>query len=295
MKQPDDATLAWVETVTGPFRVVSHFAHSHAYSNLWRLAAGSDYVWLKMHAHPHKWAGEVNALTRWAKSLSPQLLGWRDVPPTVLLTEMSGVDAESIDYTPSAEARLWSEAGAWLRDFHNRTNAWMGNLCVDGTPFEEPTDDARIHVRKNFDKRLYSGRELGILTEKEFNFAHRIFERDLPTLEGASIHSVHRDFTPRNWLAHSTGELTAVIDFEHARWDVAAADLNRPWDKEFARNPQLEDAFYEAYGRPDERFETQIQVLRLFNVVAGVVWAIEVGDPEFSEFNRVALHRMMAA
>lgn len=293
MKLPDTETMAWTESVIGPFQIASHFSHSHAYSNLWRLSAGSDYVWLKMHAHPHKWAGEVYALTNWAHRLAPRVLGWRKEPATVLLTEMPGVHAEEIEYSPAAEERLWSEAGQWLREFHARTNPWIANLTVDGKPHDEPVNDARLHIRKTFDRRLYSGRDAGILSEEEFEFSHRRFEENLPSLENASIHSIHRDYHPRNWLANSDGELTAVIDFEHARWDVAAADLNRPWDKEFARNPRLKDAFYEAYGHPDDRFAAQIQVLRLYNIVCGVVWAIEVGDQEFSEFNRTALHRMM--
>lgn len=294
MQLPDEATLAWVESVVGPFRVVSRFAHSHGYSQLWRLAAGSDSLWLKMHAHPHKWAGEVHALTQWADPLAPTLLAWREDPASVLLSEMPGVDAEPIAFDGPAEERLWAQAGDWLRAFHARTNDWLGNVRADGSPHGTPTDDPCAHVRQNFERRLFQGREEGLLDEREFDFARSYFEEGLSSLEGATAHSIHRDFHPRNWLAHPDGTLTAVIDFEHARWDVRAADLNRPWDKEFHRNPRLIDAFYEAYGRPDDRFMTQIQTLRLSNVVTGVVWAVEVGDLRFSEFNRAALHRMMA-
>jgi len=37
----------------------------------------------------------------------------------------------------------------------------------------------------------------------------------------------------------------------------------------------------------------QIQTMRLYNVVTGLVWGREVGEVAFSDFNRVALRRMM--
>ena len=284
MELPDAETLAWIEGVVGPFRILSRFAHAHGYSRLWRLAVGGDAVWLKMHAHPRKWAGEVHALTHWADPLTPTLLGWRDDPCAVLLTEMPGVHAEAAGLTPEAEARLWNEAGAWLRAFHARTNDWIGDLAPDGSPSGEPTQDPCGHVLKGFERRLFQGRDQGLLDAAEADFAEGAFRAGLPSLEGATAHSIHRDFHPRNWLAHRDGRLAAVIDFEHARWDVRAADLNRPWDKEFHRDPRLIDAFYEAYGRPDARFMAQIQTLRLYQAVTGLVWAVEVGEPEFSPF-----------
>lgn len=295
LELPDPTTLAWVEGILGPFRVVSQFGHDHGYSKLWRIEAGSDYVWLKMHAHARKWAGEVHALGHWREVSMPELLGYRDDPRAILITECPGVHAEAIEFSPAAEERLWSQAGEWLRHFHRRTNDWIGEIRPDGTPGAEPTSDASAHVAKTFYRRLKDGRDRGNLNEAEYEFAEGRFLEGLPSLEGATAHSIHRDYHPRNWLAQPDGTLTAVIDFEHARWDVVAADLNRPWDKEFYRNPRLVDAFYEAYGIPDERRSTQIQTLRLYNIVCGVVWALEVNDYEFSEFNRRALHRMMAS
>ena len=295
MPLPDPPTLAWVEALLGPFRVDSHFAHSHGYSKLWRLAAGSDHVWLKMHAHPHKWAGEVHALTRWAGPLMPTVLGWREDPPTVLLTEMPGVDAESIDFSPAAEERLWSEAGDWLHRFHTRVNPWMGDVRPDGSPGERHTNDPAALIQKGFDARLAQASDLGLLDAAEASEARKRFEEGLPALDGASAHSIHRDFHPRNWLTHPSGALAAVIDFEHARWDVRAADLNRPWDKEFHRNPRLIDAFFSAYGHPDDRFMAQIQTLRLYNLVTGTAWAYSVGDAEFCRFNQTALRRLIAS
>jgi Ser/Thr protein kinase RdoA (MazF antagonist) len=49
----------------------------------------------------------------------------------------------------------------------------------------------------------------------------------ITSLIGKTPHTVHRDYSPRNWMCDSKGNLTSVFDFEHARWDVRAADLNR--------------------------------------------------------------------
>lgn len=291
---PEPEMLVWVEDVLGPVRFVSHFTHDHAYSQLWRLASRHGNVWLKMHAQAHKWAGEVHALTRWKALRTPDLIASRENPCAVLLAEMPGQDAESIAFAPEAEARLWSEAGDWLRSFHARTNGWLGEVLPDGSPGKRTTTDPSELVRSGFENRLRQGVDRGLLDTREAAFSRQSFDAGLPSLDGASAHSIHRDFHPRNWLALPSGELTAVIDFEHARWDIRAADLNRPWDKEFHRNPRLIAAFYEAYGPPDERFETQIQLMRLYNAVTGLVWAVEVGEAAFSEFNRAALHRMMA-
>ena len=290
---PDVEFLEWVEGVVGHCAVVSAVAHDHGYSRLWRIAAGSDYVWLKMHAYAHKWAGEVQALANWRGPLMPELLAHREGPEAVLLSEMPGVDAEQIEFAPAAEAKLWGEAGAWLRDFHGRTNSWFGEVRPDGSPGHRTTMDPTELIRQGFANRLRDGVDRGDLDAREVAFARRRFEAGLDSLEGATAHSIHRDFHPRNWRAYPDGRLAAVIDFEHARWDVRAADLNRPWDKEFHRNPLLVDAFYEAYGRPDERFMVQIQTMRLYHVVTGLVWGREVGETAFSDFNRVALRRMM--
>jgi Ser/Thr protein kinase RdoA (MazF antagonist) len=116
----------------------------------------------------------------------------------------------------------------------------------------------------------------------------------LPSLEGERAVAIHRDYTPRNWRVHGDGTLAGVIDFEHARWDVRAADLNRSPDYEFVGNPHLRSAFFEGYGTPSSRLEAQIEILRLQNAVAAIVWGVLVNELDYSNRNRVALERIMA-
>jgi Ser/Thr protein kinase RdoA (MazF antagonist) len=84
-----------------------------------------------------------------------------------------------------------------------------------------------------------------------------------------------------------------VIDFEHARWDIRAADLNRPWDHEFRRNSRLANAFYEGYGGLNDRLCEQIETLRTMLAFSTIVWATNVGDGAFAQRYRDALGRMM--
>ena len=294
---PDDATLAWAEGLLGPVRVRSRFAHDHGYSRLWRLSTARGFVWLKMHAHPHKWAGEVHALSRWTPSLglAPPVLGWREEPEAVLLGEVEGRAAEGVALLPEAEGRMWREAGAWLARLHARENDWLGNVRADGSPKDEAATDAEAFARANWESTLAKGRASGLFDARELELTAARVGEGLSSLKGERPRAVHRDYTPRNWMVHDDGRLAGVIDFEHARWDVRAADLNRPWEHEFRRRPRLADAFYDGYGGLDERLRAQVETLRLMLAFNSVVWATGVGDGAFARRNREALGRILGA
>jgi Ser/Thr protein kinase RdoA (MazF antagonist) len=296
IEPPDESTLAWVEEQVGPCRVESRFAYDHGYSQLWRLSTYGDHVWLKMHAHPHKWAGEVHALTAWGKPLgqTPKVIAWRREPNAVLLSEVPGTAAESLDLSRVAEERMWREAGAWLSKMHAFENDWLGNVREDGTPHGEPYEDAEAFATANWEQTLRNGIASGLFGQREIDFTEGRVRQGLPSLKGERPRAIHRDYTPRNWMALPDGSLTAVIDFEHSRWDIQAADLNRPWDHEFLRNPRLVDAFYEGYGGLSDRLREQIETLRTMLAFSTVVWATGVGDGAFAQRGRDALARMMA-
>lgn len=296
-EQPDDAVLAWIKTVVGPVQVISRFAHDHGYSRLWRLRTGNDHLWLKMHAYPHKWAGEVHALTQWtpALGLTPKVLAHQADPSAVLLTETSGLPAESLDLSPQAEERMWRDAGEWLARLHRLENDWLGNIQVNGLPKDRPATDAEAFVRANWEVQLVKGRESGLFDERTLDFAGGTVADGLSALSGEKARAIHRDFTPRNWMASPNGSLQSVIDFEHARWDIRAADHHRPWDHEFRRNPRLVDAFYEGYGGLTETLRAQIDTMRTILAFTTVIWATGVGDGAFAQRARDTLARMRAS
>ena len=287
--EPDTETQAWVRDTLGEFRIASHFAHSHGGAQLWRLASASDHVWLKLHARRHKWECEVHALVRWSEPLMPRLIASR--PGAVLLTECEGEDATTLE--GNAAERMWMEAGAWLRRFHARTGTWFGNVSIDGAPNGDVSTDPTFQLTKGFTMRVRQGRDSGLLDAATIAVVEQRFLAGLDAFRDALPHSTHRDFHPRNWLAAPDGRLTAVIDFEHARWDLRAVDHIRSWDKEFLREPRLVDAFYSGYGELDAQLVQQIETGRLWANVVSAVWAEEVGDTAYCRQNLEGLARII--
>lgn len=293
---PDEETLAWVEAQVGAFEIVSRYAHDHGYSRLWRVRTGGEHLWLKMHTYPNKWAGEVQALMRWALplGLTPRVVAWSKEPCRVLLTEISGFAPEKIELNVSAKRRMWAAAGTWLRKFHEIENDWLGAVREDGTALGDRWQDPIAFVLRSFSPRVEEGRSTGLLTHEEYEFVQFGIREWLPALAGETARAVHRDFTPRNWICERDGALTGIIDFEHARWDVRASEMSRWWDWDFLRTPELIDVFFEAYGSMDDRLRAQVQAMRLLQAATGVVWAVQVKDFPFAQHNRDTLQRMIA-
>jgi Ser/Thr protein kinase RdoA (MazF antagonist) len=150
-------------------------------------------------------------------------------------------------------------------------------------------------VAANWVNTIIVGRASGLFTLDQIDFTDGRVRAGLASLRGETPRALHRDFTPRNWMAGPDGKLMSVIDFEHARWDVRAADLNRPWDHEFLRNPRLKDAFYDGYGGLPALLKEQIETLRTMLAFSTIVWATKVGDGAFAQRYRDALSRMMGS
>ena len=98
--------------------------------------------------------------------------------------------------------------------------------------------------------------------------------------EGARRVPCHRDFTPDNWLwdGHSLG----LIDFEHARLDLALVDLAKLVVGSWDRRPALELAFFEGYGRRLSAKEcTQLRSVVVLHGVASLAWGLRHHDLGF--------------
>lgn len=293
----DEATADWVGDALGPFEIVGRFAHSHGYSRLWRVAAGSGTFWVKLHRFPGKWSGEVHALREWAPSLglSPRVVAVRNEPPGVILTELPGTTATEVALTVDQEKALWFEAGAYAARLHERRNPWFGAIEVDGSPQGMPHENAEPFTRRTIEGRIQQGDERGVWMEAERAFIVAAMDAWLPALREAPAVAVHRDFGPRNWLVDEAGNLTGVIDWEHSRWDIRAADLSRPWDDAFLSKPYLAAEFEAGYGGFDDALRAEIRAFRFLLAVGGFVWSLQVGDEAYAKLNRAALARLMEA
>jgi Ser/Thr protein kinase RdoA (MazF antagonist) len=98
----------------------------------------------------------------------------------------------------------------------------------------------------------------------------------------------HRDFAPRNWLWD--GERLAVVDFEHARPDLALVDLAKLCVGSWAQRPDLAVAFFAGYGRsPSDLEREQLRALVVLHGLASLAWGQERGDAELVMEGRSAL------
>lgn len=98
----------------------------------------------------------------------------------------------------------------------------------------------------------------------------------------------HGDWQPRNWLIRA-GRV-AMIDFGRAGLRPAMTDLSRLAAQDFARDGQLEKAFFEGYGA-DPREPAAWRRTRVREAIGTAVWAHQVGDEQFEAQG----HRMISA
>ncbi|PRP89883.1 homoserine kinase [Enhygromyxa salina] len=89
----------------------------------------------------------------------------------------------------------------------------------------------------------------------------------------------HRDFTPDNWLWD--GRRLAVIDFEHARLDLALGDLAK-LAVEWPARPELRLAFFAGYGRSlSAADDTRLRIVVALHGLASLAWGLRHGAPRF--------------
>ncbi|KIG17709.1 hypothetical protein DB30_02984 [Enhygromyxa salina] len=106
--------------------------------------------------------------------------------------------------------------------------------------------------------------------------------------DGAVRVPCHRDFTPNNWLWD--GRTLALVDFEHARLDLALVDLAKLVAASWHSDRSLELAFFEGYGRQlTTRERTQLRSALMLHGVASLAWGLRHQDSGFVALGRRAL------
>lgn len=278
---PDDVT-AWVAGVVGPFRPLRFIEQDHKYSRLWRIRACGDFLWLKMHVQPRKAAGEAAALSRWHRSPMPRLVAVSVDPQAMLIEELPGLPPAEVALSPEAHLRMWEEAGAFLASLHSR----------GGPAFGDGETDPVAWAREGYGKR--SGRALSedLLSPALARLVEDALTHGITELTGEPPRAAHKGFSPRNFLVGPNGELTGVIDFEHARWDLRGIDFVRSWDEDWRDDPRREAAFWAGYGPPDAGLLASLRPLRILHAACSVQWCHELGLPGFGDRNRRALERL---
>jgi Ser/Thr protein kinase RdoA (MazF antagonist) len=255
---------------TGPWVRLDAMRGSTAVFGL-TTADGHDRV-IKQFRSPRAFEQERRALAQWfgdgervGGARTPRLIAAAPELATLILERLPGAAADQDDVD------MHRAAGRFLAALHQlevvdddplplaealaqRTSAWLRRVAL------EP-EQARIVEQHGPRPEL-------------FRDARRV--------------ACHRDFAPRNWLWD--GEDLAVIDFEHARPDLALVDLTKLHVGVWSRRPACAAAFFEGYGRPlCDRQREQLRALVVLHGVASLAWGQERGDAELILEGRTAL------
>lgn len=280
--------LPWAEgALDAPVVRVEDASWAHAASAVARLTTADGRVaYLKRHRQARKQRQERAALADWAPGVpgTPRLLAATDDPaPALLLSPVPGVLVVTAAPGTLDPRAVHAAAGAWLRLWHDQ-------------PFR---DGDSVGPRDALLERLDAWAERAGAGLRPATVA--AVRAGLASLAEADLRRVpcHRDFGPRNWLwdaaaapGGAAGAL-GVIDFEHARPDVPWVDVVGLIDGAWRDRPELEEAFWDGYGRrPDAPDRATIGALRALHAVGTIAWARAHDDGPFEAAGRAALARL---
>jgi hypothetical protein len=212
---------------------------------------------------------------------TPRLLASDDARRTLLLEARPGTTDPPLD--PPHASVVHAEAGRWLARLHR------------ARPFgrdEMPLQDA---YRARADRGLE--RAAGPVAAADLARVRALLDAALPRLHGARRVPCQRDYAPRNWLV-ADGTLTAVIDFEHARDDLAEADLIPLAREVWPERPELRAAFlsgYRAAGGPADPDAPWTAALVALDAIATVAWGVRHGEATVEAHGRRSLARLLAS
>ncbi|HEU5472722.1 MAG TPA: aminoglycoside phosphotransferase family protein [Actinophytocola sp.] len=199
-----------------------------------RAATRHGEVIVKAHRDRERHNSERNAYRRWAPALgerAPRLLTEIDDPPAVVITALPGAPVAGLPLPPDAERDVFAQAGAILAAWHTA-----------GPPHDTPNMAAWLADRGTQWLQLADP-----ILPATRRFEIRAHLRDLATLGPIPTVPCHLDFTPHNLMRAPDGAVR-IIDFEHARYDLAARDLVRIASRIWPDRPDLEDAFLATHG-----------------------------------------------
>jgi len=194
-----------------------------------RDSRGQEFV-VKHHASRSKHDREVNAYRHWTAALgtsAPRLIAVDSATMTIVITTLPGRPCSG-----DPKAAIHHQAGTLLRRFHDTEPARE-------LPWFPGWLDDRI--------RHWTSKARTLLAAEDAT----VVDSHLTALRMTGVtHGVpcHLDFQPRNWLLDESGNLS-LIDFEHARTDLAVRDFVRLRFRVWPSRPNLQDAFFDGYGR----------------------------------------------
>lgn len=266
------AQAAWVRSrLPGTF-LVRDMSWGIMASTVLQVRDGAhDYVVKAGDASNHHIDREIAAHDGWTSALvdsghAARLIDSLPEERVMLLEYLPGrlVEGSDAEWHPST----YAQAGGLLQRLHSQES------CVDEE--YEARVNARALVWLEGPHRI----EQPIAAE-----AKHILETD--AAPPVDLVPTHGDWQPRNWLVDDG--TVRVIDFGRFAFRPAATDLVRLAAQQWQRHPEVESAFFEAYGQ-DPRDGDRWRMATLREAVGTTCWAFQVGDEEFEAQG----HRMLA-
>ena len=221
-------------------------------------------VFTKQHRDPARLAREAAALETWAATLgqSPRVQARHD--DHLVLSALPG-EHHTADSLPLA---AWTAAGAWLRRAHQ---------LPDVPPDPLPVDQALRRRLKGLVRRARR------VLPPELVVRCRDTIGDPGQLATPRVWC-HRDFTPDNWLWEPATEQLWVLDFEHARPDIAWSDRVKLAATAFVERPEAQGAFDAGYGPLPHPTHARAHVV--WHGLATLTWGLQHGAADFVRLGR---------
>jgi len=229
-----DALLEVCRHTLDPFATVIRYHDGHDGTRTLRAATYVGEAIVKIHRGRERHEQELHAYHHWTPllgDLTARLLGTCDDPPAILVSALPGRPLAELRVATTAERDAHAQAGAILRTFHSA-----------GPPRAEPNTVEWLVARG--EAWLTVARDVIDSRRRATVRAHL---RALGNLSPIAAVPCHLDFTPRNLLYGGDGTVR-LIDFEHARYDLAARDLVRLACRVWPSRPDLAEAFVRSYG-----------------------------------------------
>lgn len=191
-------------------------------------------VIVKLHRDRQRHDQEVRAYRECVPHLgdrAPRLVAVSGDPPGIIITTVPGARVSDWRLTPEQERDAFRQAGRLLAELHSAA-----------APREDPTWVGWLADRG----RYWLDRANHLLSASERAAADQHLAA-LERLPATTLVPCHLDFMPYNLVRDDDGTVR-VIDFEHARYDLAARDLVRMATRIWSGRPDSAEAFLSEYG-----------------------------------------------
>jgi len=258
--QIDGEALRWLRRQVGDVQLGERLDAPFGEALVQRVVANGRRLVLKRHRSPAGYAAEAGALRRLAMTMGawlPEVVATSEPLRTLLLREIPGKPGDQLN-SEANERRAHHEAGRFMAALQAR-----------------PVTPDRMLPDEAIARRLAGWLRRSGLPDDVNRLAAKCVD---PTcFRGSPRVEAHRDFQPGNWLLH--GARLVVLDFGHARSDVAMADRAKLAAGPWRRRPALRAAFDAGFGAVlTAQEEQQLSSLCALHGLATAVWGDRHGD-----------------